>query len=151
MNQTKLAKRVTPCLVIWALLVVILLLADVFAVRLCRYASTVFQSLAGDSTKLIITTYVCSVFAWLCMYCLLRLLLNLRRGEVFIRQNVTFLGVTAAWCFCVAAVCAACAAWYCLALGILAVAACFMGMIVLIVRAVFRMAMDMKAELDLTI
>lgn len=94
--------------------------------------------------------YGCSVFGWLCLYRLWRLLGNLRQARVFIEDNVSHLRSVSWCCVGVALICLAAALLY-LPFLFLALAAGFMALIVRIVKNVFQQAIAMKAELDLTI
>jgi hypothetical protein len=51
----------------------------------------------------------------------------------------------------VAVICGVAAVWYCLPMLVIAGAAGFMGLIVRIVKNIFRQAIDMKNELDYTV
>lgn len=48
--------------------------------------------------------YPCSVFAYITLYCLLKLLFNIKKSEVFINANVKFLRIISWCCFAVAAI-----------------------------------------------
>ena len=99
---------------------------------------------------ILIVFYVCSVFAWLCLLRLWRLLGNLKQGRVFVEDNVGHLSAVSRCC---AGVCLACligGAVYAPIL-VISLAAGFMGLIVHIVKNVFQQAIAMKSELDLTI
>ena len=147
----KMKKRALPVLILLGVLAAVLLACDILGVRLCRLLCRELTSLHGDETALTVTLYVCSVFAWACLYCLLRLIVNVMGGRVFIPFNLRAMTATAVCCFCVAAVCLAAGIWYCLPMLLAAVAACLMGMIVLIVRGAFALAAEMKDELDYTV
>ena len=107
---------------------------------------------------LMVTVYLCSVLGWILLWKLWGLLAAIRRGEVFSEANVARLRAVSWCCFGAAAVClvswaAACllSCLYYFPFVIVAAAAAFVGLIVRIVKNVFRQALDMKAELDLTI
>ena len=94
--------------------------------------------------------YVCSVFGWLCLARLWKLLGNLKRGRVFISDNVGLLRAVSWDCVGVFLACAAACPVY-LPLSFVSLAAGFMALIVRIVKNVFQQAIAMKDELDLTI
>ena len=99
---------------------------------------------------LMISIYSGSVFAWICLYRLWRLIDNIRRGEVFVDANVAHMRVISWCCVWAAGICLASTAYY-LPFGFLAIAAGFMALIVRIVKNAFQQAIAMKDELDLTI
>ena len=93
---------------------------------------------------------LCSVFGWVLLWAMWRLLGNLRRGQVFTEDNIRLLGRVSLCCAAAAVVCAAGSFFY-LPFLIAVAAAGFMALIVRIVRNVFQKALDMKNELDLMI
>ena len=99
---------------------------------------------------IVIAFYLCSVFGWICLYRLWRLLGGLRRGQVFVPENVTHLRGVSWCCAAVALICLGAALCY-LPFLFVAAAAAFMALIVRIVKNVFQQAIAMKDELDLTI
>lgn len=103
---------------------------------------------------LLTAVYVGSVFAWIALYKLFRLLRQIKQGRVFVGENVKLLRAISWCCFGAAAatlVGGAAALKLILPLLVLAAAAAFMGLIVRIVKNVFQQAIAMKSELDLTI
>lgn len=103
-----------------------------------------------DGCILALCLYLCNAPAFGLLHCMARLLGNLKQGEVFIAANVQLLGWIARCCFAACAICLISCIWV-LPLGIIAIAAGFMGLIVRIVRDVFAQAVPMRAELDLTV
>ena len=96
------------------------------------------------------SVYLCSIPAWITLWSLRRLLLNLRRGAVFTEENVRLLR-RVSWCCAIAAAVTALNALYYLPFLFLAVAEGFMALIVRIVKNAFQEAAAMRSELDLTI
>ena len=136
------------CVAFFALM---LLMLDIFGLRIIRWWVDLRQ-MGGHEVVTLFTVSLAalSVFAWVCLWYLWKLLTNIRHGEVFIKQNVRSLRLVS-WC------CGA-AALLCLASGLyyppffFAFAACaFMMLIVRIVKNCFQQACEMKEELDLTI
>ena len=150
MNWNK-SKSIILSMVFVGLFALILLAADVFSWALCGVAADTFFTLAGDRMKLLVTLWACSLFGWICLYSLLRLLINIWRGDIFSAKNVTYMRLTSWCCFAVAVICLISALIYCLPLLIVAGAAGFMGLIVRIVKNIFQQALDMKNELDYTV
>ena len=99
---------------------------------------------------LMVTVYAGSVFAWLCLWQLWRLLGAIRSGVVFAPENVRRMR-TISWCCVWAAVVCALSAAYYLPFVFVAAAAGFMALIVRIVKNAFEQAIAMKDELDLTV
>ena len=75
---------------------------------------------------------------------------EIRKGEIFIRENVRRMRIISWCCACAAGVCALSALYY-LPFAFVAAAAGFMALIVRIVKNAFEQAIAMKDELDLTI
>ena len=101
-------------------------------------------------TVFTIVFIICSIFAWICLYHLFRLLKNLDGETVFNKANVAHLR-TISWCCAgvAAATFAGCFSW-----GwffIVTAASGFMMLIVRIVKNVIEEAIDMKDELDYTV
>ena len=102
------------------------------------------------TTMLIVCLYVCNVPGFVLLFCMDKLLRNLRQGKVFDSDNVHLLRIVSSCCF---AACAACLVGcvQVVFLGFVALAAGFVGLIVRIVKNVFSAAVDMRSELDLTV
>lgn len=96
------------------------------------------------------TLYLCSVFGWVLLWKLWRLLKNIRAQIVFDAQNVKLLRAVS-WCCVGAGIVCALSCLYYLPFLLVAVAAGFMALIVRIVKNVFAQAIEMKSELDFTI
>lgn len=94
--------------------------------------------------------YGLSVFGWVLLVSLSRLLGNMRRGIVFDRANVRELRLTSWCCFGACAGCLLSAAYY-LPFAVIAIAAGFVGLIVRIIKNTFEQAIAMKDELDFTV
>ena len=126
-----------------------LLALDIFCYPLAqRYLGEDPQRLVGIP----VTVYVGSVFAWLALVELWRLLGNLRQGLVFTSENVRLLRIVSWCCVGAAIVCLVSLPWlWFLPVIVVAAAAGFMALIVRIVKNVFQQALAMKDELDLTI
>ncbi|MBQ9459606.1 MAG: DUF2975 domain-containing protein [Oscillospiraceae bacterium] len=101
-------------------------------------------------TLLMVSIYAGSIFGWVCLLELWRLLANIRRGELFVPTNVRSMRVVSWCCVWAAAICALSALYY-LPFLFLAAAAGFMALIVRIVKNAFAQAIAMKDELDLTV
>ena len=149
MNWTK-DRSITLSIICVYVFAAILLAADIFCYRLTAWFISLRGMLWQQGVGMMVTVYVCSVFAWVVLYCLWRLLKNLRQGEVFVDRNVRLMRAVSWCCAGAAAACLVSVIWY-LPFVFVAVAAGFMCLIVRIVKNVFQQAIAMKDELDLTI
>lgn len=99
---------------------------------------------------MLVMIYASSVPAMIAMVCLDRLLVNIKRKEVFIEKNVKYLRVISWCCFAVSAILLIAGFRYLLFL-IIAVAAAFFGLILRVVKNVIEQAVVIKNENDFTI
>lgn len=149
MNWSK-DRSITLSIICVYVFAAILLAADIFCFRLTGWFAVIRDMSRQQGVGMMVTVYVCSAFAWVTLYCLWRLLKNIRGGDVFIPENVRMMRIVS-WCCAGAAVmCLVSILWY-LPFVFVAVAAGFMCLIVRIVKNAFQQAIDMKDELDLTI
>ena len=103
-----------------------------------------------DTVLLIICLYVCNVPGFVLLWCMDKLLRNLRQGKVFEDDNVGLLKNISICCFVVSVISLSlCTRIY--SLGIVALMTAFMGLIVRIIKNVFSSAIAMRSELDLTV
>lgn len=98
----------------------------------------------------LISLYAASVFGYVLLFSLNRLLQNIEQGEVFIHQNVVMLR-RCSWCCVAAAIVCLLSCLYYLPFFLVAVAAAFMALVIRVIKNVFEQAIAMKADLDLTI
>lgn len=99
---------------------------------------------------LLATIYACSVPGLGALFCLDRLLANIKKKEVFIEKNVKYLRVIS-WCsFAVSAILLVSGFYYLLFL-LIAIAAAFFGLILRVVKNVIEQAVAIKNDNDLTI
>ena len=103
-----------------------------------------------DTVLLIICLYVCNLPGFMLLWCMDKLLRNLRQGKVFDSDNVGLLKNISICCFVISIISLSlCTRIY--FLGIVALMTAFMGLIVRIVKNVFSSAIAMRSELDLTV
>ena len=146
-NADKSVRLSQACVIVFAAL---LLALDVG----CYWAVTWFIHLRGMSAPagmlMMLTIYLCSIFAWILLAQLWKLLRNIQAGRVFDEDNVHLLRAVS-WC-CVGAglICLVSTVYY-IPFAAVGIAACFMALIVRIVKNVFQQAIAMKSELDLTV
>ncbi len=146
-NKDKSVVLSQACVVVFALCLAAL---DIGAPRVAAwFVATRFQRVQ-TGWLLMGSVYGGSVFAWLCLWELWKLLRNVRRGVLFDPANVRCMRLVS-WCCVWAALICALSALYYLPFLFITVAAGFMALIVRIVKNAFQQAIAMKDELDLTI
>ncbi len=94
--------------------------------------------------------YPCSVFAYLTLYSLLKLLFNIKKDQIFITQNVKYLRRISWCCFAVAVITLVGGVFY-IPFCCISVAAAFVGLMLRVVKNVMQNAIEIKAENELTI
>lgn len=137
------------CLILFAFMLTAM---DIFAYWIVGWFMSVSQALSGlaDGYFLLAVIYSCSIFAWVLLAALWKLLKNMRRSIVFEASNVRSLRQTSWCCFGACAICFASTFFY-VPLFLIAIPAGFVGLIVRIVKNVFEQAILMKDELDFTV
>lgn len=123
---------------------------DLGGFQIARWFSGLRNLAELQSVAFLAAMYLCSVFGWILLAAMWRLLKNLREARVFTEENVDLLQRVSLCCAAAAIICLAGGFFY-LPFLIAATAAGFMALIVRIVRNVFQKALDMKNELDLMI
>lgn len=99
---------------------------------------------------LTLTIYACAVPGLIALFCLDRLLANIKKKDVFIEKNVKHLRAIS-WCsFAVSVILLVSGSYYLLFL-VIAVAAAFFGLILRVVKNVIEQAVIIKNENDFTI
>lgn len=94
--------------------------------------------------------YPCAVFAYTTLYCLLKLLFNIKNSEVFVKANVKYLRIISWCCFAVAIITFLSSIFYVPYLFI-SVAAAFVGLMLRVVKNVMQNAVAIREENELTI
>lgn len=94
--------------------------------------------------------YPCSVFAYITLYSLIRLLFNIKREEIFITKNVRYLRRITWCCFAVALITFVGGIFY-LPFIFIAIAAAFVGLMLRIIKNVMQNAVEISEENKLTI
>ncbi|MBO4474185.1 MAG: DUF2975 domain-containing protein [Clostridiales bacterium] len=141
----------------------VVLLGDIFGYSVCDYywqdslfSEGVFTSygfLTEDRVRFMVFLtiyYLSTLLTYPILFCLVNLLLNLRRGIVFDKANTRYLSIVSVCCFLIAIICAigTCASR---PVCFIALIGMFVGLIVQCVRLVMDKAIDMRQELDLTV
>lgn len=99
---------------------------------------------------LLVTLYCAVPPAAAALFCLDKLLTNIRKGEPFINRNVTCLRIISHCCFLEAVIFVYFATQRYFAV-LVVIAFAFMGLILRVVKNVFRQAVDIREENDFTI
>jgi len=101
-------------------------------------------------TRLWVIFYACCPAGWAAIISLLKLLHNIRRGEVFTRRNVKFLRIIS-WCFVFTALVSVYATYVYNPCAIVFAAAGFLAILLRVVKNVMEQATIMREEQELTI
>lgn len=94
--------------------------------------------------------YPCAVFAYITLYSLIRLLLNIGAEAIFINQNVKYLRRISWCCFAVAGITLVAGFFY-VPFFFVMVPAAFVGLMLRVVKNVMQNAVELKTENELTI
>ena len=94
--------------------------------------------------------YPCAVFAYITLYSLIRLLLNIGNDVIFVTQNISCLRRISWCCFAVACITGAAGFWY-VPFFFMSVPAAFVGLMLRVVKNVMQNALELKTENELTI
>lgn len=146
-TKDKSIKLSLACVYVFA---VILLVMDVLAFRLVPWFTSIRQMSDIKVICFYVTIYSGSVFAWLCLWALRRLIGNIQAESVFTADNVALLR-RISWCCAWASIICFISSFYYVPFFLIGACSAFMMLIVRIVKNVFQQALDMKSELDLTI
>lgn len=146
-----------------AVFALILVVADIFGYSFCDFcwadqffggsylASLSFLEDSQTRFHVFITCfYLCTALAYPIIYCVARLLLNLKKGIVFDKKNTKLMTVISLICILIALICVL-GTFASASLVIISMVALFVGLIVQCVRLVMDKAIDMRNELDLTV
>ena len=130
---------------------VVLVIIAVFAMP---YLIPIYVTFTGKNPdiiqSLLVTVYAAALPGLVSLICLDRLLLNLRREEVFAEKNVKLLRVLS-WCSFVFSAIMFISGFYYILFVIIAVCAAFLGLILRVIKNVFERAITIKQENEFTI
>lgn len=99
---------------------------------------------------LVIIAYAAVPAGWGAIYCLFRLLLNIRNDIVFDKKNVKLLTVLSWLCIYVGMI-SAVATYEFVVFAVISLSAFFVGLIVRVVKGIISKAIEIKEENELTI
>ena len=108
------------------------------------------ESLQRLSKVFGICFYSSAIFASVILYSLFRLLFNIKKGEVFIQKNATYLRVVAWCCFVIGAITFVGGIYY-MPLLFVSAAGVFTGVLLRVLKNVMYSAIELKQDNDLTI
>ncbi len=114
------------------------------------YYNDIRHGAAGDGKPLLIAFYLCVPAAFFVIYNLIRLMINIYKGEVFILRNITYLRCLA-WGCAAASVVTFVAGCFYMPLLIVSFAALFICLIIRVIRHIMSAAVEIKNENELTI
>ena len=146
-NKDKSIKLSLICVYVFAALLLVL---DVMAPFWASWVSREYVYVRHSGVYMLFAVYTGSAAAWICLWYLRKLLLNIQKGNVFVQENVQSMR-RISWCCGAAAVISFLSSMCYLPVIVITVSAAFMMLIVRIVKNAFQQAIDMKSELDLTI
>ena len=138
-------------------LVVVLVVLAIFGPMLFKLYMTGYRGFVPDgepmqrlSKTFAWCFYPSSIFSGIILYSLLKLLFNIKGGEVFINQNVKLLrGVS--WCCVAISIITFVGAFFYMPFGFVALAGGFVGMMLRVLKNVMQSAVEIREENDLTI
>ena len=100
--------------------------------------------------RVLLAFYLCCPAAWAALICVLRLMTNIIRGDVFTAQTVFSMRLLSWCCAWVALVCLVFGFWWA-PLLVFALGAAFLALILRVLKNVMARAAEIKAENELTV
>lgn len=124
--------------------------AAIFLPRFTKWYITYMGRPANVRNVILAVCYTCLPFALLALFSLRRLLKNIMQGDTFVTDNIKRLNILFLCCVA-AAVISFFSGYFYLPFYIISVAAAFFSLILRVIKNVFRSAIEIKAENELTI
>lgn len=143
-------KSVTLSIMVTILLAVLLVVLIFTAPPVFQWFSKITGRIGKPVQTLIITFYTCCLPVATALALLMKLLLNIRAGHIFIFQNVKLLRYLSWCCFSVVPFTIVGGIYY-ISLFVIAAAAAFMGLILRVLKNIMAAATEIKAENDFTV
>ncbi len=145
-------KSITLSCICTKLVIILVFLCGLFLPNLIGIYQSMGNFYVDDSgiKAFSMVLYACCIPAFVALFSLDRMLANIKKDEVFIHKNVTYLRIISWCCFGVAILCVIAGFYYLLFLFMAAVAG-FIGLILRVVKNVIEQAVCIKAENDFTI
>lgn len=143
----------TPSMSLLLSEIIVKILAVIFAAA-CIYAPFGVKNIAeafGFNIPLFMTAfYLCAVFAFTALFFLNRLLGNIKRSDIFIDENVKILRILS-WCCYFVGITMVLYSFFEYPFIVISAAAAFFGLILRVLKNVFRKAVELREENDGTI
>lgn len=128
----------------------------IFGAAILPYLMNVYKSIAIYYVREIqivpfmVLLYLCCLPALVALFSLDKLLANIKKENVFINKNVSYLRIIS-WCCFTVAIFLALAGYFYFLFYLVAIVAAFIGLILRVVKNVIEQAVLIKAENDFTI
>lgn len=143
-------KSVTLSIIVTIFLTVLFVCLIFTAPPVFQWFSKITGRTGNPVKTLIITFYTCCLPVAAALTLLMKLLLNIRAGHIFIPQNVKLLRYLS-WCCFFVVPATAVGSFYYISLLVIAAAAAFMGLILRVLKNIMAAATEIKAENDFTV
>lgn len=124
--------------------------AAVFLPKFTKWYITYMGRPADVRNVILAVCYTCLPFALLALFSLRRMLKNIMRGKAFVTDNIKQLNLLFICC-AAAAVITFFSGYFYLPFYIISIAAAFFSLILRVIKNVFRSAIEIKSENELTI
>ena len=133
---------------ITCLFCVLLLVLMIFGPKLLSFY---FAYLSAElAKKVLLAFYLCCPAAWAALICILRLMTNIIRGEIFTNRTVFSMRLLSWCCAYVSLVCLIFGFWWA-PLFVFSLGAAFLTLMLRVLKSVMARATEIKAENELTI
>lgn len=150
-------KSVNISIVVCIMLVALLTALVFLGPMLFELYLTAYRGLTptGDPLANIKTTFVCcfypsAVFAGIILYALLKLLFNIKKGDVFIKTNVMYLRIVS-WCCFIIGIITFVGCFFYMPFMFVAAAGGLLGILLRVLKNVMQSAVEIADENELTI
>lgn len=147
LSQTKSVKL---SLYLTDFIIALFFAAAIFLPRFTKWYITYMGRPANVRAVILVVCYTCLPFGMIALFSLRRLLNNIMRGDTFVTDNIKRLNILFLCC-ATAAVISFFSGYFYLPFYIISVAAAFFSLILRVIKNVFRSAIEIKAENELTI
>ena len=147
LSQTKSVKL---SLYLTDFIIALFFAAAIFLPRFTKWYITYMGRPANVRAVILAVCYTCLPFGMIALFSLRRLLNNIMRGDTFVTDNIKRLNILFLCC-AAAAVISFFSGYFYLPFYIISVAAAFFSLILRVIKNVFRSAIEIKAENELTI
>lgn len=143
-------KSVTLSVIVTVIISVIFVCLIFTASPVFRWFSEITERSVSSYKTLVAVFYLCCLPAAAALTLLMKLLLNIRSGHIFIHGNVALLRYLSWCCFLVVPITAV-GGFYYISLFVITAAAAFIGLILRVLKNIMAAATEIKGENDLTV